>query len=207
MTARLRITTRSTPAGAIRFAAHDDERGAMVALGFEDHWRTLMALLVHRFRDVTTVSDDRGGDAGARIDAYLAGELDAIDAIPVDTGGTPFQGRVWSALRTVPAGETRSYGELAHAIGAPRAVRAVGAANGANPVSIVVPCHRIVAHDGTLHGYGGGLPRKAWLLAHERAASEEDSLRGRRRGEALALGLKGSKSLRGHFDSLRVVVD
>jgi methylated-DNA-[protein]-cysteine S-methyltransferase len=168
-TTRLRLATRSTPAGAIRFAARDD--GALVALGFEDHWTALVRFLERRLGALDFVSDERGGSAGARIDAYLDGELDALDAVAVDTGGTPFQRRVWSALRAIRAGETRSYGELARAIGAPRAVRAVGAANGANPVSIVVPCHRVVAHDGKLHGYGGGLPRKAWLLAHERAGN------------------------------------
>ena len=81
--------------------------------------------------------------------------------------GTPFQKRVWEALRTVPAGKTASYAELAVRVGSPAAVRAVGAANGANPVAIVVPCHRIIGSNGTLTGYGGGLERKTWLLRHE----------------------------------------
>jgi methylated-DNA-[protein]-cysteine S-methyltransferase len=83
------------------------------------------------------------------------------------TGGTEFQRAVWSALCEIPAGSTISYGELARRIGRADAVRAVGAANGANPIPVVVPCHRVVAADGSLHGYGGGLPRKRWLLAHE----------------------------------------
>ena len=109
-----------------------------------------------------------------RIRAYLAGDLAAVDRIPVDTGGTPFQQRVWQALRRIRAGRTRSYGELAHALGHGAAARAVGAANGHNPVSIVVPCHRLVGGDASLTGYGGGLWRKRWLLRHEgadRAAS------------------------------------
>ena len=99
--------------------------------------------------------------------AYLAGRLDALDALPVDAGGTPFQRECWAALRTIPAGTTWSYRQLAAAIGRPAAVRAVGLANGANPVGIVVPCHRVIGADGSLTGYGGGLERKRWLLEHE----------------------------------------
>jgi methylated-DNA-[protein]-cysteine S-methyltransferase len=94
--------------------------------------------------------------------------LDAIDDIQVEMNGTPFQKRVWEALRHVPAGRTATYSEIAAAIGSPAAVRAVGAANGANPVAVVVPCHRIIGSNGTLTGYGGGLKRKEWLLRHER---------------------------------------
>ena len=104
----------------------------------------------------------------ARLEAYFAGRIDALDGIRVDPEGTPFQRRVWDALRRVPAGETRSYSELAAAIGAPRAVRAVGLANARNPIALVVPCHRIIGKDGSLTGYGGGLWRKRWLLEHER---------------------------------------
>ena len=100
---------------------------------------------------------------------YFAGELDAIDALPVRTAGTPFQREVWGALRAIPCGATVSYGELAQQIGRPTAVRAVGLANGSNPVGVIVPCHRVIASDGSLSGYGGGIERKRWLLAHERA--------------------------------------
>ena len=111
----------------------------------------------------------------AAIESYFAGDIAAIDRIPVDLGGTPFQQEVWTRLRRIPAGSTTSYGELARALGSPGAMRAVGMANGRNPVPIVVPCHRVIASDGTLGGYGGGLPIKRWLLAHEgaRAASPE----------------------------------
>lgn len=102
-----------------------------------------------------------------RIRAYLAGELTALDDIPVDGGGTSFQRRVWMALREIPAGATRTYSDIARAVGRPRAVRAVGMINGRNPISIVVPCHRVIGKDGSLTGYGGGLARKAWLLRHE----------------------------------------
>ena len=101
--------------------------------------------------------------------AYLEGKLDAIDAIAVETGGTAFQRAVWEELRRIPAGTTLSYRDLAIRIGRPKAVRAVGHANGANPIGVVVPCHRLVGSNGSLTGYGGGLHRKRWLLDHEAA--------------------------------------
>jgi methylated-DNA-[protein]-cysteine S-methyltransferase len=101
---------------------------------------------------------------------YFDGDFAALDAIEVETGGTEFQRAVWSALRGIPCGSTWSYSELARAIGRPDAVRAVGMANGANPLPVVVPCHRVVGADGTLTGYGGGLDRKRWLLTHEAVA-------------------------------------
>jgi methylated-DNA-[protein]-cysteine S-methyltransferase len=107
------------------------------------------------------------GGLTSAFDAYFAGDLAAIDLLPVEAGGTPFQRAVWSALRTIACGTTISYAELAQRIGRPSAVRAVGLANGSNPVCIVVPCHRVIGSNGTLTGYGGGLERKRWLLAHE----------------------------------------
>jgi methylated-DNA-[protein]-cysteine S-methyltransferase len=98
---------------------------------------------------------------------YFAGELTAIDTLSVRTGGTPFQRHVWSALRTIPAGTTISYAQLADQIGRSKAVRAVGLANGSNPVGVVVPCHRVIGTDGSLTGYSGGIERKSWLLQHE----------------------------------------
>jgi methylated-DNA-[protein]-cysteine S-methyltransferase len=108
-------------------------------------------------------------DIAAALSAYFAGDLRAIDAVAIDPEGTPFQRRVWAALRTIPAGTTWSYAELARAVGQPTATRAVGAANGRNPIALVVPCHRVIASDGTLGGYGGGLEMKRWLLRHERS--------------------------------------
>jgi methylated-DNA-[protein]-cysteine S-methyltransferase len=99
--------------------------------------------------------------------AYFAGNLTAIDRLETGAGGTDFQREVWAALRDIPAGETLSYGALAARLGRPKAMRAVGLANGANPVGLVVPCHRVIGADGSLTGYGGGLERKRWLLAHE----------------------------------------
>jgi methylated-DNA-[protein]-cysteine S-methyltransferase len=98
---------------------------------------------------------------------YFDGDLAALDNVPVELNGTPFQKKVWQALRRIPCGTTTSYGELARRIGETAAIRAVGAANGANPVAVIVPCHRVIGADGSLTGYGGGLDRKQWLLAHE----------------------------------------
>lgn len=111
------------------------------------------------------------------IRSYFAGELTAIDELPVQTAGTPFQRAVWQALREIPSGRTLSYGQLAQRIGRPTAVRAVGLANGSNPIGVVVPCHRVIGANGSLTGYGGGIDRKRWLLQHEqtmanRAATE-----------------------------------
>jgi methylated-DNA-[protein]-cysteine S-methyltransferase len=115
-----------------------------------------------------------GAGAGApsssvlgRLRAYFDGDLKALDAIEVRPVGTSFQQCVWTALRGIRAGSTTSYSALAAHIGRPAAVRAVGAANGANPIPIVIPCHRVIGADGRLVGYGGGLDRKRWLLAHE----------------------------------------
>lgn len=101
-----------------------------------------------------------------QIDAYFAGDLVRFD-VPIRLGGTAFQRRVWSQLRTIPYGQTISYGELARRVGSPGAARAVGLANGRNPVAVIVPCHRVIGSDGRLTGYGGGLERKRWLIDHE----------------------------------------
>jgi methylated-DNA-[protein]-cysteine S-methyltransferase len=106
-------------------------------------------------------------DVVVQLDAYFAGELSDFD-IELDLRGTGFQRRVWKALLTIPYGETRSYGEIAEQIGAPGAARAVGLANGHNPIAIIVPCHRVIGASGSLTGYGGGLDRKRTLLALEK---------------------------------------
>ena len=115
----------------------------------------------------------KGGDGHAVLDAaagqlegYFAGERHAFD-LPLAPAGTPFQRRLWARLAEVPYGRTTTYGALAEALGDPRLARAVGAANGANPLPIVVPCHRVIGSDGSLTGFAGGLEAKRWLLAHE----------------------------------------
>jgi methylated-DNA-[protein]-cysteine S-methyltransferase len=148
-----------------------DDAGRLHALDWDDHAARLRRLLEKRHRHTRIQVVERRAPAHVRVPLrrYVDGTLDAIDAIPVDTGGTDFQRAVWEALRGIPAGTTLSYGALAAKIGCPRAVRAVGHANGANPISVVIPCHRLIGADGTLTGYGGGLERKRWLLAHEGA--------------------------------------
>jgi len=158
-----------TPAGAVRLVFNGPK---LVGLVFKDRWGGFTGWLERRFGTVELVEGD--GAAGAALRAfarYLDGDLDALAAIEVDTGGTDFQRRVWKRLREIPAGDTLSYGALAESLGQPTATRAVAAANGRNPVSIVVPCHRVIAKDGSLWGYGGGLDRKRWLLEHEGARS------------------------------------
>ena len=110
--------------------------------------------------------DGAFGAATAQLRAYFAGELTEF-RLDLATGGTPFQQRVWAALRTIPYGSTTTYGTLATALGNSRATRAVGLANGRNPISIIIPCHRLIGADGSLTGYGGGIDRKHWLLALE----------------------------------------
>ena len=163
---KLKMDEIETPIGTLRMAALE---GTLCAVGFADHWAALAAALQQRFGEVRVERQADPGGATSRLAAYFAGELSALDDLRVDVGGTPFQRRVWTALRTIPAGRTASYSEVARAIGRRGAVRAVGAANGANPISIVVPCHRVIRADGSLCGYGGGIERKRWLLQHERA--------------------------------------
>jgi methylated-DNA-[protein]-cysteine S-methyltransferase len=120
--------------------------------------------------DVTEAGDGPFDAAREQLDAYFAGELETFD-LPLALHGTDFQRRVWAELARIPFAETISYKELALRLGDLKLVRAVGLANGRNPVSIVVPCHRVIGSDGTLVGYGGGLERKRWLLDHEAVAS------------------------------------
>ena len=167
MTTTLHRAIMPSPVGELTLFAHGP---ALAGIAFDGRLERLRPQLVARFgRDFTVVDAPDPAGAVTRLCAYFDGELGALDDIAVDTGGTPFQARVWAALRRIPVGATSTYRELARAVGSPEAVRAVGAANGANPVSLVVPCHRVIASDGTLCGYGGGLPRKQWLLQHERA--------------------------------------
>ena len=163
---RLVLDRLDSPAGPIVLVA---SRAGLVLVDFGEPEDRLWRMLERRFGDTRPepATDPLGATSAMR--AYLAGRLDAIDGLPVDAGGTPFQRRCWAALRTIPAGTTWSYRRLAAEIGQPSAMRAVGLANGANPVGIVVPCHRVIGADGSLTGYGGGIERKRWLLEHEGA--------------------------------------
>ena len=154
-----------SPCGELTVVTHE---GRLVGLGFSDGDALLRRSLARRF-GTASVAGTAPRAITRALGAYFGGELGALDDIDVHTGGTAFQQSVWRALRRIPAGRTVAYRDLARTIGAPDAMRAVGAANGANPIGIVVPCHRVIAADGTLHGYAYGLERKRWLLRHESA--------------------------------------
>lgn len=168
----LNLDGYETPIGRMLIAF--DEDGAVRALDWEDYEARMRRLLrLHYERSGGEVALQPGALPGAvrdALDAYFGGDLDALGAIPVRTGGTEFQRAVWAGLRAIPAGSAWSYADLAAFVGRPRAVRAVGAANGANPVGVIVPCHRVIGADQSLTGYGGGVERKRWLLRHEQAA-------------------------------------
>jgi methylated-DNA-[protein]-cysteine S-methyltransferase len=168
------IETLATPLGVLLLLTDDKER--LRGLDWDDHRPRLHRLLRRQYGAAGVVLVDRRAPTPARraLEGYFAGDLAAIDGLPVETAGTPFQRTVWAALRRIPVGQTLSYGALAAAIGRPSAVRAVGLANGANPVGIVVPCHRVIGADASLTGYGGGIERKRWLLDHEGAHFARD---------------------------------
>jgi methylated-DNA-[protein]-cysteine S-methyltransferase len=158
-----------TPCGGMLVLT--DHEGNLRVLDWEDHEARMHRFLRLYYGDNNVRLEARHSASRVReaLEAYLAGDLQAIDTVPVKTGGTPFQREVWAALRTIPAGRTVSYGALAAQLNRPNAMRAVGVANGANPICVVVPCHRVIGADGSLTGYGGGLERKRWLLQHEGA--------------------------------------
>jgi methylated-DNA-[protein]-cysteine S-methyltransferase len=164
---RLLADQLDTPIGTLLIVS--DIEGNLRALDWTDYEARMHRLLrLHYGQHGYRLENARNPHGLTQsLERYFTGELDAIDNLPVKTGGTSFQRDVWKALRTIACGSTVSYGELAERIGRPTAVRAVGLANGSNPIGIVVPCHRVVGSDGSLTGYGGGLSRKAWLLQHE----------------------------------------
>jgi methylated-DNA-[protein]-cysteine S-methyltransferase len=171
-----------SPLGRIVIAARD---GRLCALEFGR--ARLARQLAARYPGLPQRRARNPFGVSVKLRAYLAGDLAAVDRIPVETGGTPFQQRVWRALRRIPAGHTMSYGALARGLGVGAAARAVGAANGRNPISLVVPCHRLIGGDAALTGYGGGLWRKRWLLSHEGAEPRPTRTRpaaGRSRGRS-----------------------
>jgi len=163
---KIELAEIPSPIGDVVVARLED---AVVALRFREGDGGITPLLRRRFRACAVGGGPRADAIAARLRDYFSGDLQALDGITVDTGGTPFQRAVWTQLRSIPPGRTASYREIAAAIGAPTATRAVGAANGANPVGIIIPCHRVIGANGALTGYGGGLDRKRWLLEHERA--------------------------------------
>ncbi len=157
----------ATPIGEVVLLT--DAAGMLRALDFADFDARMRRLLDRHYGPAgwTIRPATSSSDAGEALTAYFEGNVATIDNIATMTGGTAFQRAVWAALRDVPSGDTVSYGMIATRIDRPSAVRAVGMANGANPIAIVVPCHRIVGRSGALTGYAGGVERKRWLLAHE----------------------------------------
>ncbi|HEY2872372.1 MAG TPA: methylated-DNA--[protein]-cysteine S-methyltransferase [Reyranella sp.] len=161
------IDRLASPIGELIVIADAD--GALRTIDWTDH-EERMKLLLDRYygkgRYTLTPKRDPGGLTSA-MRRYFKGEIGVLQDLAVATSGTDFQTSVWKALRKIKDGTTISYAELASRIGKPKAVRAAGLANGQNPISIVVPCHRVIGSNGSLTGYGGGLHRKQWLLAHE----------------------------------------
>jgi methylated-DNA-[protein]-cysteine S-methyltransferase len=145
-----------TPIGALHAVFDDEER--LAELGFESSSR--------RVFESSSSTTGRLDDLKTQLTGYFSGTRKSFD-IPLAPKGTPFQLAVWNALLEIPYGDTVTYAELARRIGKPSAVRAVGAANGANPIPVIIPCHRVIGSNGTLTGYGGGIERKQWLLALE----------------------------------------
>lgn len=153
-----------TPIGPMLLMVKGD---MLIGLEFDDQPDRYMKDIRRRFPDHAMREKVNPGGFSDRVRAYYKGDLQAIDGLPARGDGTPFQERVWAELRRIKVGTTISYGELAMRLGDRNAMRAVGLANGRNPISVVVPCHRVIGADGTLTGYGGGVPRKNWLLNHE----------------------------------------
>lgn len=159
----IHVASIASPVGPLAIAGR---AGCVCAVWFGDE-ADARRLVSRWYPDEPFIDRPDPAGAVAALRSYFAGDLSALDALPIELHGTRFQQRVWQQLRAVRAGTTASYRDVARAIGAPSAVRAVGAANGANPIPIIVPCHRIIGSNGSLTGYGGGLDRKRWLLAHE----------------------------------------
>lgn len=155
-----------------------DADGALRALDWEDYEARLRQLLRRQYGATVLQPAPAPDDIKSALSGYFDGDLDRLNTIEWRVAGTAFQRKVWTALRTIPAGTTTSYGALAARLDMPKAVRAVGLANGANPISVVVPCHRVIGANGSLTGYGGGLPRKRWLLEHEGVTLKPAAKRG-----------------------------
>ncbi|WP_188612181.1 methylated-DNA--[protein]-cysteine S-methyltransferase [Chelatococcus reniformis] len=161
----MQLERRESPLGTVLIVT--DASGALRALDFVDYEARMHRLLRLHYSGYELLERAAPLGVAHALDAYFSGEIDALAALGVATGGTAFQQCVWGALRQIPPGGAISYGELATRIGRVGASRAVGHANGSNPVAIVVPCHRVIGADGSLTGYGGGIERKRWLLDHE----------------------------------------
>ncbi len=172
---RLQLERYASPLATILLVT--DDEGSVRALDFVDYETRMRRLLREHYGEYELEEGRAPASVIKALDAYFDGHLAALDDIHIATGGTPFQRQVWKALRKIKSDTTTSYGQLAASIGRANASRAVGAANGANPVAIIVPCHRVIGASGALTGYGGGLARKRWLLDHESKHSQYQSRR------------------------------
>jgi methylated-DNA-[protein]-cysteine S-methyltransferase len=161
---KLKLSQIASPIGTVLIVSDGE---AVRALDFEDYEARMHHLLRLHYGSYDLTPEAHSGALGRRVQAYFEGDLPAIQDVPVQTGGTAFQREVWAQLCLIPAGTTTTYGALAARCGRPKASRAIGLANGSNPVAIVVPCHRVIGANAKLTGYGGGLHRKEWLIAHE----------------------------------------
>ena len=166
----LTLTRYAAPLGEL-FVVTDAD-GNLRALDFSDFEARMRTLLARHYGSVVLTDGPVPEHVTAALDAYFGGDLTALDKLTVATGGSVFQRSVWAALRAIPAGTTTGYGALAGLLGNPGAARAVGLANGSNPIGIVVPCHRVIGASGALTGYAGGVERKRWLLEHEGAIAK-----------------------------------
>ncbi len=164
----LTLDRLSTPIGTALLVT--DEMGCLRAFNWTDYEPAMMAWIARHYPNTSVTEGRVPSFVRSAFKAYFQGDARALEVVPWKASGTLFQLNVWNALCTIPAGETVSYAGLAERIGRPTAVRAVGLANGANPVAVVVPCHRVIGTNGSLTGYGGSLPRKRWLLNNEGVA-------------------------------------
>ncbi len=171
----LRLDRLATPIGEALIVT--DEAGVLRAFDWADRAAGMTRLLRLHYGSMAPEAGVAPSQVKQLLQRYFDGDLGGLAAIECGTAGTPFQRAVWAGLTTIAPGETLSYGALAAKLGWPSAVRAVGTANGANPISVVVPCHRVIGADGSLTGYGGGIERKRWLLAHEGAVFREKAVR------------------------------
>jgi methylated-DNA-[protein]-cysteine S-methyltransferase len=162
---RLRLERWASPISSLLLVTDGD--GALRALEFAENEARMLGLLRRYYGEYTLEEGAAPASLKRAREAYFDGDVDALADVQTATAGTQFQREVWKALRAIPAGTTISYGQLAAKLGRKGASRAVGAANGANPIPIVVPCHRVIGADGSLTGFGSGLPHKRWLLDHE----------------------------------------
>ena len=166
---KISVIEVDSPLGDVRIASTD---AGVCLISFSDSWDRESRVVERRFDSIEYVEGRDPHSAGDFLRSYFGGELTALDGLPLDPGGTGFQQQVWKRVRMITAGQTASYSTVAKDIGKPTAIRAVGAANGQNPLPLVVPCHRVIGSTGELRGYGGGIERKRWLLSHEGVSGE-----------------------------------